>query len=176
MSDLPVEMQQGERVIMRVRRHVIYLFARSLGLIVFGVIPIPIILLLPASNRQLLLILAAIWSLITFVIGYFIWYRYHYDEWVITNYRLIDSTRSDWFHQHVVSADLINIEDMTISKSGFWQTIGNFGDLRCETAGEESHFILHGIPNPTSVLDVVDAARAEARQKLGYGKRVLQPT
>lgn len=85
--------------------------------------------------------------------------------------------KPDWLHQHLVSTDLINIEDMSVSKSGFLQTILNYGDLRCETAGHEAHFILKGIPNPSSMLDIVDAARDQARRKLGLGyvSKVLQP-
>ncbi len=43
------------------------------------------------------------------------------------------------------------------------QRFFNYGDLRCQTAGEVPNFILAGIPQPAEVLGVVDAARDAAR-------------
>jgi hypothetical protein len=51
-------------------------------------------------------------------------------------------------------------------KEGLFATAFNYGDVRCQTAGEVPNFILAGIPNPTSVLAVVDAARDAARREL----------
>jgi hypothetical protein len=174
MESLPVELQEGEQVIMRVHRHVFFLLSQLVGVILFGVIPVIVLLVLAPTSGQLLTILAVIWGIVTLIAAYFIWYRYQHDEWIVTNQRLIDSVRKHWFHHDLKSTDLINIEDMSVSKNGFFQTVFNYGDLRCQTAGHLTHFTLRGIPNPSGVLDVVDNARDEARQRLGYVGRVLQ--
>lgn len=174
MASLPVNLQEGEHVIMRVHRHFIFLLANLVSVIVLGVIPTIILLAVAAAAGPILVILAVLWGIVTLIAGYFVWYRYQYDEWIITNQRLIDSVKKHWFHQHLISTDLINIEDMSVSKEGIMQTLFNYGDLRCETAGHEANFVLKGIPNPSGVLDTVDAARDEARQQLGQASKVLQ--
>ncbi len=40
----------------------------------------------------------------------------------------------------------------------------NYGELRCQTAGEQPNFILGGIPDPTGVLAILDRARDAARR------------
>jgi hypothetical protein len=86
------------------------------------------------------------------------------DEWVITNQRIVDSYKRHWFHQNLASADLINVQDMRVEKSGVMATIFNFGDLHCQTAGSRENFILADIPNPAKVLDLIDEARDQARR------------
>jgi hypothetical protein len=42
----------------------------------------------------------------------------------------------------------------------------NFGDVRCQTAGEVPNFVLDGIPDPSGVMAIVDASRDAARKSL----------
>ena len=172
MTALPVDLQKDEHVIMRVHRHTIFLLTKLIGIILLGVIPVVILLVLASTIAPPLIILAAIWGSITLIVAYFIWYRYQHDEWIITNQRLIDSLKKNWFHQSLVSTDLVNVEDMSVLKNGILQTIFNYGNLRCETAGHQSRFTLEGIPNPSAVLDTADEARDKARQSLGNSERL----
>lgn len=172
---LPIDLQAKEQVLMRVKRHIVFLLTKLGRVILFGLIPIIIALIVIASVdsstvQVILLGLSAIWGLGWLVNGYLIWYRYTHDEWIITNQRLIDSIKRNHFHQAVSSADLISIEDMSVSKSGVLETMFNYGNLQCQTAGQQSNFVLAGIPNPTKVLDIMDEARDRARTEL-YQKR-----
>lgn len=101
--------------------------------------------------------------------GYFTWYRYENDIWVVTNQRLLDSLKSHWFHHRMASADLVDVEDIAVVREGFLQTIFKFGDLKCQTAGEQPNFVLAGIPDPVSVLGTIDRARDAARHALRDG-------
>jgi hypothetical protein len=98
--------------------------------------------------------------------AYFIWYRYQNDIWVITNQRVVDSTRFHWFKRRLASADLVDVEDMNVVREGVLPTLFNFGDVRCQTAGEVPNFVVAGIPEPDKVLTAVDAARDVARRAL----------
>ena len=174
MTPLPVKLQSDEHLIMRVRRHTVFLQTKLLSVAIVGAIPVVILLVLSFRMGVALLIPAAIWAVAAIIVGYFVWYRYENDEWIITNQRLIDSLKRSWFDQHLVSTDLIQIEDMSVSKSGFLQTMFDYGDLRCETAGHTANFVLHGIPDPASVLDIVDTARDQARQKLANVSTLME--
>ena len=91
------------------------------------------------------------------------YYRYQNDIWVLTNQRLIDSYKAHWFSHRMVTADLVNIQNILAHREGLFQTWLNFGDLECETAGERQRFILAGIPRPSDALAEVDRARDAAR-------------
>ena len=119
------------------------------------------------GGRLAVIGVAVVWALSLAVRGYFRWYRYHHDVWLITNQRLIDSLRRHWFHHQVASADLVDIEDVSMSRSGVLQTMLDFGDLRVQTAGEQERFVLGNIHHPERVLTIIDRARDDARQELG---------
>lgn len=170
---LPFELQSDETVLLFARRHWIYFYSQ-LALIVFaGMVGTvgAIVLVLTTfgfdgvagkGTGLALLLWAGYWG----VRGYFHWYRYQNDIWAITNQRLVDSIRRHWFHHQMASADLVDVEDIRVVRSGFLHTILNFGDVRCQTAGEVANFILDGVPDPTRTLAVVDAARDAARRAL----------
>jgi hypothetical protein len=95
------------------------------------------------------------------------WYRYHHDLWVITNQRIVDSFRKHPFHHQLSSADLVNIQDMTVSRSGLLQTAFKFGDIHCETAGGMGmkDFLLSSVPNPEEIQLLVDRERDRERMR-----------
>ena len=70
------------------------------------------------------------------------------------------------------SADLVTVEDMSINKSGIFPTMFNYGDLLAQTAGSREKFVLSGIPEPTSVLALVDRYRDAAKRELIRGNIV----
>jgi hypothetical protein len=86
-----------------------------------------------------------------------------HDEWIVTDQRLIDSYKRNWFSQQVASADLVNVQDLSVSKSGPLQSIFNFGDVVCQTAGTSSRFVLSDVPRPADLMRVIDGTRDAAR-------------
>lgn len=173
---LPVELQADENLILRKRRHILFLTWQMGKVLLTGVLPIVVLLIavdqitgLDGNNGTITGAVAAVWGGFWLIVAYFTWYRYNRDEWVVTDQRLIDSIKRHWFHHQISSADLIQIEDMSVNRSGLLQTMFNFGDLRCQTAGTKQNFVLAGIPDPAGVLGVVDAARDSARRELAHG-------
>lgn len=170
---LPFDLQAGENILRFCRRHWVYLWSKLIAIAVAAVLPIVLLTWLAAATSGLgstfgrvALILDLAWALYWAVRGYFTWYRYQNDIWVVTNQRVMDSLKRHWFHHRLASADLVDIEDMAVHREGLLQTLFNFGDVRCQTAGEVPNFILAGIPEPAKVLGVVDAARDAARREL----------
>jgi uncharacterized membrane protein YdbT with pleckstrin-like domain len=168
--DLPVEMQPDESVILVVRRHPVYMMAKIAGAGLAAVIPIVLLIWLLSATSGfdgaigwIAVIAAVLWILIWAAVAYFIWYKHEHDLWVVTNQRLLDVYRSNFFNQRVSSADLVNVQDISIEKAGVLATLFNFGDVSCQTAGAQGSFVLLGIPNPTHILTSLDAARDAAR-------------
>lgn len=122
---LPVQLQSDETLVVRKRRHPLFLAWQMGKVILSGAIPIIVLLIavneisgLDGDNGAVAGIVSAAWGGIWLVAAYFTWYRYNRDEWVVTNQRLIDSVKRHWFHHELSSADLIQIEDMSVSRSG----------------------------------------------------------
>ena len=93
------------------------------------------------------------------------WYRYHNDIWVITNQRLIDSTKTNPFNLKMSTADFVNIQDMTVERAGILRTMLDYGDIVCQTAADVQEFRLTGIPDPRDVQLLVDKERDRERMR-----------
>ncbi len=172
-TKLPFALQPGETVLLFARRHWLYFYSR-LALMVFAgvVVSIAAVILVLQTfgfdgwlGRGTLLAII-LWAGYWGVRAYLHWYRYNNDLWAVTDQRLVDSLKRHWFHHQMASADLVDVEDIRVVREGFLHTVFNFGDVRCQTAGELGNFVLAGIPNPVGVLAVVDNARDAARREL----------
>lgn len=163
---LPVNLQSGEEVISLVRRHPIYMVLHTIAAIVIAIL----VFLLAGWLKDVLPALDVLWNIIRIVavaaaVLYFvtIFYRYQNDIWLITNQRLVDSTKPTPFNHSVSSASLNNIQDIGIEKKGILATMFDFGNVNCQTASAAGAFVLKGVPKPTEVLEVIDDARDKAR-------------
>jgi hypothetical protein len=172
-TKLPFELQSDEAVLLFARRHWLYFYSQLALIVLAGlVVTIAGILLVVATFGfdgwlgKATLLAIILWAGYWGVRAYFHWYRYNNDLWAVTNQRLVDSIKKHWFHHAMASADLVDVEDIRVVREGVLHTMFNFGDVRCQTAGEVPNFVLDGIPNPVGVLAVVDNARDAARRSL----------
>lgn len=170
---LPFDLQANEDIRLLARKHWAY-FAWQMTKYAFAALVPPAALLivfaitagLDGTTGLVVWLIAAAWLVFWAGKAYFAWYSYMHDIWVVTNQRVIDSNKKNWFHHRMASTDLVSVEDMAIDKGGIIPTIFNFGHLQLQTAGERENFILSGIPNPTKVLSLIDSLRDQARREL----------
>lgn len=170
---LPFELQGDERVVLFCRRHWLYFYSKLAGIVAALLLPAVGLLWivhltagLGSTVGKVALVITAAWAVYWAIRAYFTWYRYENDVWVVTNQRIIDSTKYNWVKQRMASADLVDVEDINVVREGILHTIFNYGDLRVQTAGEVANFVLAGIPAPSEVLAVVDSSRDAARRQL----------
>ncbi len=169
----PFQLQAGEHVLRVCRRHFMFLYPKLALMTLVALLP-PVVLLFAIGRwsdfggaaGRVAWAASALWLVYWGVRIYFTWYKHEHDIWVITNQRLIDRQRPHWFKQRMASADLVHVEDIAIVREGLLPTAFNFGDVRCQTAGETPNFILAGIPEPDKVLALIDSARDASRQAL----------
>ena len=168
---LPFALQDGERIMLHCRRHWAFLVVQLAKHVLIGLVPIVLILLiagktfgLDGRGGQVVGLLCLGWFLLWSFKGYLTWYKYHNDVWVVTDQRVIDSTKFNWFHHRMASADLSDVQDISINKSGLFGTAFNYGNLLLQTAGERENFVLSGIPRPTEVLALIDKTRDAAKR------------
>ena len=170
MDKLPVELQPDERVVMRVRRTPVFFVVKLVAIALALALPIAALLWvvnatagLTGTARTVTLIVCAVWAVGWLVRAYFTWYQYVHDQWIVTTQRLIDSDKKNWFNQDIASADLVNVQDINVSKKGLLASMFNFGDVVCQTAGTDARFVLSDVPKPADVMRVIDGTRDEAR-------------
>ncbi|MCB9485982.1 MAG: hypothetical protein R3B97_14270 [Dehalococcoidia bacterium] len=170
---IPFSLQDGEVVLLLVRRHWAYLTWGMFKLAVAALLPIALLLTVVSLTAglggragQVAGLLSAAWFVFWAVRSYFSWFRYNNDIWVITDQRIVDSTKRHWFHHSMASADLDDVEDIAIRKEGLFATAFNFGNVHLQTAGEQANFVLSGIPKPGDVLALIDKQRDVAKRRL----------
>jgi hypothetical protein len=173
---MPFQLQETEQVILLLRRHWIHLYPRLALLLAVAVLP-PLVLWLVANAigdvdgalQLVLLVVTVAWVAFWLFRTYLLWYRYEHDIWVLTTQRLVDSFKRHWFHHQMSSADLIDIEDVSVERHGLLQTFFNYGDVQVQTAAQERNFLVGSVPDPRQVLATIDATRDEARREYRMG-------
>lgn len=170
---LPFPLQDGETPVLISRRHWLYLWPSIALRLVFALVPIGALAWalsaiggLDGTGARVFWFVAAIWALYWLVRIALTWYAYHNDLWVITNQRIVDSFRPNPFNIRLSTADLVNVQDMTVHRSGIMRTIFDYGDIVCQTAASNQDFRLVGIPEPREVQVIVD--RERDRERLRY--------
>ena len=172
-SGFPFEIQAGEQVIQVCRRHWLYLWPSVVLQALLGVVPLiaaAVLLLeigLDGIGATIVWAVVAIHALYRALLAFLTWYRYHNDIWVITSQRIVDSYKRHPFSLRVATADLVNVQDMSVERHGMLRTMLNYGDIVCQTASEVPDFRLAGIPNPMAVQALVDRERDRERLKSG---------
>ena len=169
---LPFPLQDGEIVLKLCRRHWLYLWPRTAFMALLALAPVIVVAVLLSKADALdgtigkvFWIAAAVYLLYWAVRILLSWYRYHNDIWVVTNQRIIDSTKTTPFNLKISTADLVNIQDMTVERSGVLRTLLDYGDIICQTAAELPDFRLSGIPDPRAVQALVDRERDRERMR-----------
>jgi hypothetical protein len=173
--DLPFPLQDDEEVYAYLRRHWMTLYPRTLWYLVLAFVPTGAILAVlneldvldDGTVQTIVGIAAALWILFWVVRALLNWYRYHNDVWVVTDQRIVDSHRRHPLNLEISSADLVDIVDTNIRRSGIFNTAMNYGDVRCQTAGSSTNFVLGDIPEPSKTQTLIDRLRDVARQELG---------
>lgn len=169
---LPFPMQEGERITALFRRHWWFLWPRTILLLLIAIVPVALaawLLNLVGVLDDLGIwfwVVAAVWLLVGAVRLFFNWYLYHHDIWVVTNQRIVDVLKKHPLNLRVSTADLVNIQDMSIVKSGITPTLLNYGTVVLETAGADRvAFLISGVPRPESIQLLIDRERDRERAR-----------
>ncbi len=155
------------------RRHWIYLWPQIAAFSLLGIIPpIALGILLDKAGGFKDIGAKIFWVAALIYVAYWLsrallaWYRYHHDIWAITNQRVIDVYRRHPLNLRIATADLVNVQDMTIVRNGLLRTVFDYGDIVCQTAAEQQDFRLIGIPDPADVQALVDKERDRERLRV----------
>jgi hypothetical protein len=152
-----VNLQKGEEIIFKVKRHpvgVFYVTLISIFLLLLFVFLIFYELpkILNQETVHLSLIVAAIGLIcltgLVYVFNYFYSKIYFGNGWILTSDSLTQISQQSMFRKQSSQLSLANLQDVTAEQNGFLTHIFNYGTVKCVTAGEAKNFDLSYCPDP----------------------------
>jgi hypothetical protein len=160
-------MQPGEHVICEVKRHpfgILTVFIGAgvllvvLAILAFGVAPT----VLSDDRSQVLTYGGAIFAIVAVATLVFVFISqkvYWGNSWVVTSDSVTQITQVSLFNKRSSQLSLGNLEDIAAEQNGILAHLFNFGNLKAETAGERSKFVLTYCPNPSEYARQILMAR-----------------
>ncbi len=168
MSYEVLHLEPEEHVILQVRKHWI-VFAVQAGSLLF-VAFLPFILIaviktfipqllnfnLPVNQSALFLFFYTLWLLILWIFFFIDWTKYYLDVWYVTEERIIAIDQKRIFDREVSNLRFDRIQDVTIDVHGFIPTLLGFGNIKVQTASEDSReFFMTTVRNPEEIRRVI---------------------
>lgn len=154
-------LEQGEKIILKVRRHKLGLVFESMFLALFVIFP-PILfwaseraIVIKGNDLALFVGSYSLVLLIAWMIFFVIWTRYYLDVLIITDKRVIDIDQKGFFSREVATLGLDKVQDITITISGILATFMDFGTVKIQTAGESGEFVIRDVPEPSKIKSTI---------------------
>ncbi len=169
-----IKIDEGEKIILKVRKHWIILVRDTAGTLLLGLLPfiiIPIIartvpsLYFDAVGAGALASFAtALWLLVVWMALCTIWVDYYLDIWIITNRRIFNIEQISLFNRRVATWGMERVQEITVHSENVLQTLLGYGSLEIQTAGPTNEYAkIEGIPDPNNVRTVI-------LQQMGHSK------
>ena len=104
-----------------------------------------------------------------FTLGYIFerFLNWFFNIHIITNKRIVDMDFDHLLHRNITDAPLRNIEDITYTVSGFFNTVFNIGDVKIQTAAEQRELEFFKVASPGKIQDIISDLVSIYRKKHG---------
>lgn len=152
--------QEGEKILLLIRRHPFTISTRLVVLILVGLVPI--ILgkfffphISTEDYKDLFFFLSSLWYLGLWLFIFHALTLYILNTVIVTDRRVIDRDQHGLFNQKVSELNGDRIQDVSTHVNGVVETFLGFGDVTVQTAASERQFIFHQVPRPEQVKDVI---------------------
>lgn len=161
------ELEPGEHVVLSVRKHWFLFLVELLPYAIMAIIPfaLPKFLALTPSmaayaaffefNTHLSRAALGVWLLIVWTGAWGAFTKYFLNAWVLTSQRIVNIKQRRFFSREVSSLFLSRIQDVTSDVSGIIASLLGIGDIKAQTAAEDVEFVMHGIPRPEQMRELI---------------------
>jgi len=161
------ELEPGEHVVLQVRKHWFLFLGELLPFAILAVIPFVLPKILPLApplsqyaelfNYSTPMMRAAlgVWLLIIWTGAWSTFTKYFLNVWVLTSQRIVNIKQRRFFSREVSSLFLSRIQDVTTDVSGVIYSLLGIGNIKAQTAAEDVEFVMHGIPRPEQMRDLI---------------------
>ena len=171
-----ITLDNDEQIVLEVRKHWFVLFAESMPLIFFALLPAIIaiayrtlglqeIFTIDKHPQELATLFTAIWMLFLWVAFFIMWTDYYLDILILTNKRVIEIEQKALFSREISTFRLDRIQDVTVEVNGVIATFLNFGDIHIQTAGEIPEITVRGIPYPHNAREAISQGQDKAIER-----------
>ncbi len=149
--------ERGEEIFLLLREHWIYPISYIFIFLLEIVLPIIVINLLVSFLNisgliTLLFFLTFVWVIFVWTKLFYTLMRYTLTTYIVTNERVICNRQLGFFNRKISEIRTNRIQDIKTKINGIWATWLNFGDVKIQTAGNDTDIIfLDNIPNPHQV-------------------------
>ncbi len=164
MKTEKIQLDEDEEILLEVRKHWFVLCMNVIGVVILAILPLPffavamssttITTLIPVNDAFMVTLYCA-WLIIQWMVLFSIWTNYYLDVWTVTNKRLIAVDQKGFFRRSMASFRLERMQDIKVSIDGIVATFLDYGTLEIQTAGEEEHFKVTGIPSPADIKALI---------------------
>ena len=168
MSYKQLHLEEGENVILEVRKHWIVFAGQAMALLFCAILPfilytvfiifVPQLLefSLPGNKSALFLFIYILWLLTLWILFFVDWTKYYLDVWYVTEYRIIAIDQRNIFNREVSNLRFDKIQDVTIDVHGFIPTMLGFGNIKVQTASEDSKdFYMSIVRHPENLRKII---------------------
>ncbi len=168
MSYEVLHLEPDEHVILIIRKHwivfagygITLLFAAFLPFILLMAVriflPALLNISLPGNNSALFLFFYTLFLLALWVSFFIDWTKYYLDVWYVTEKRIIAIDQKHIFDREVSNLHFDKIQDITLDVHGFIPTLLGFGNIKVQTASEDSReFYITTIRHPDEIRRVI---------------------
>lgn len=101
---------------------------------------------------------ALLWYLFVFAFAFQHFLSWYFNVYILTDSRLVDVDFFQMLYKRVSSAQLDNVEDVTITTGGIAQVLLHYGDVHMQTAGTVVNFEFVAVPKPGLVKQAIESA------------------
>ena len=168
MSYKQLHLDDGENVIFEVRKHWIVFVGQAITLLFSALLPFILFTLakmfnfpipeldIPGNESALFLFLYLLWLLALWVLFFLDWTKYYLNVWYVTEKRIIAIDQKRIFDREVSNLRFDKIQDVTIDVHGFIPTLLGFGNIRVQTASEDSkEFYMKSVRHPENLRKII---------------------
>jgi hypothetical protein len=161
------ELEPGEEVVLLARKHWLLFLSELLPYAIIAVLPFSLPKFLPLFSvsapyaefftytTPLARAALGVWLLITWTGCWGTFTKYFLNAWVLTSHRIVDIKQRRFFSREVSSLFLSRVQDVTTEVNGVLPSLLNMGDIKVQTAAEDVEFVMHGIPRPEQMRDII---------------------
>jgi len=125
----------------------------------------------PSDIWPSLILILGVFQLIAIVVFMISVFDFYYDIVLATDRELVDIDQEQLFFRRVARLNLEDVEDVTSTTQGFFQSTFNYGGVEIQTAGETRNFIIANIKQPAVVEAIISDLAAQAKSSIPEPKR-----
>ncbi len=108
----------------------------------------------------------SLFLLFTALFFYINWLVNYLNIQIVTNQHIVDISQLGLFSRKISELALSEIQDISATKKGIFETFYDFGDINVQTAGEKPNFNFERVPDPDGLSQRI----MEIRDKYGHGE------